>query len=673
MLRSLGPLAPLPSPDLTWDPLSALPRSANFEDGYFGSADALGECQHVFIEGSDLQHRLADLHTARMTIAELGFGTGVNFLATWEAFETWAAPAARLHYISVERHPLRIADASRALAPFAEHFSPNSEALIACLPPPLEGIHRRLLAGGRVILDLYFAEAHTALADLASWEEPRVDSWYLDGFAPARNPEMWSDELFDLMARCSTQRARIASYSCAGHVRRGLERAGFAVQRRPGFGRKRECLSGHLEASPAIPPPRLTPWDLDAKPRVDASQAIVLGAGLAGAHTAAALARRGVEVTVVDAGGIAGEASGNDQGLLFSRLSHVRSSLADFSLSALFYAAHLYGDMLREDRLKAGQDGALDGCFQTPPPRGDFAAVLACLEQLPELGEAMDATPATTRLGVAPSRDGLWLKPSGWLSPPAVCRALLESDTRIRVHEHTGPVTLQRDSRGRWAALDRSGRALARAPVAVACTGSMGRSLDVLGDLPLKVARGQTTLIPQPPGARLEYAFCHRGYLAPAVEGSHCIGATFYPGDSGCDLRSEDHRQNLEELAQAIPEWRPFLESLIPEELEGRAALRCVSPDYLPLIGPVPDDASLAERFAALQYDARRVLPERGAFVPGLFVHTALGSRGLSYAALGAEHLASLICGEPGPLSRELTRAVAPARFAIRDLSRKAS
>ena len=158
--------------------------------------------------------------------------------------------------------------------------------------------------------------------------------------------------------------------------------------------------------------------------------------------------------------------------------------------------------------------------------------------------------------------------------------------------------------------------------------------------------------------------------MAPAVSGEHCVGASFSPGDESREVRVGDHAANLAALADALPAWRDALAGLDPASLAGRAEVRCVSPDYLPMVGPLPDVPRFRARFAALASDAGSVIERRGAFLHGLYLSTAHGSRGLSYAALAAEVIASHACYEAPPLPRQLMRAIAPARFTIRSLIR---
>ncbi|MDP5052944.1 MAG: FAD-dependent 5-carboxymethylaminomethyl-2-thiouridine(34) oxidoreductase MnmC, partial [Congregibacter sp.] len=264
---------------------------------------------------------------------------------------------------------------------------------------------------------------------------------------------------------------------------------------------------------------------------------------------------------------------------------------------------------------------------------------------------------------------GLWQPGSGWLSPPAVCRALLRQPN-IVLQENCGALQFTRAIDGDWEARDRNMRLCASAPLLILATGTDSRINSLTDTLPLRVVRGQTTQIPAPADQTLLTSLCHRGYIAPAINGEHCIGATFKPGDDGRALRVEEHAENLSALAKALPAWQSHLASLDPRALRGRAELRCVSPDYLPLAGPLPAENVFRERYAALTWDAKQIIPTKGAYEPGLYLSSAHGSRGLSYAPMSAELIAAQIFAEPLPISRELQRALSPARFLIRDLIR---
>ncbi|HBX73247.1 MAG TPA: hypothetical protein DEG86_09715 [Halieaceae bacterium] len=219
--------------------------------------------------------------------------------------------------------------------------------------------------------------------------------------------------------------------------------------------------------------------------------------------------------------------------------------------------------------------------------------------------------------------------------------------------------------------MNAAGELVAAAPAVVVAAGTACSTLDGLDWLPLRAIRGQTTQLPALPElAPLRAALCHRGYIAPARGGEHCIGATFGPGDTDPDLRATDQAYNLAQLRAALPTLAKPLAALEDSALPGRTQWRCASPDYLPLVGPAPDRAMFLQRFAALRDNARRAIEAEGAYIEGLYLNTGHGSRGLTSTPLAAELLASQLCGESLPVEPEILRALAPARFLLRDLGR---
>jgi tRNA 5-methylaminomethyl-2-thiouridine biosynthesis bifunctional protein len=287
---------------------------------------------------------------------------------------------------------------------------------------------------------------------------------------------------------------------------------------------------------------------------------------------------------------------------------------------------------------------------------------------VPEFVQVLGAEEAGELLGIEQPAPGYWFPRSGWLHPGAVCRALA-NQPGIHTLENCGEIELSTNTAG-WRATDPAGRHW-DAPCVVIATGNASSGVAGLDWLPLRAIRGQTTLLPATGDtSKLRAALCHEGYIAPARVGEHCIGATFDLDDRDTTLRPQDHTSNLESLARAVPAWQEGLQQQDPSVLGGRVGFRCASPDYLPLAGPVPDRQAFLRRFAGLRRNARRDIPLPGDYLPGLFLSTGHGSRGLTSTPLAAELLASQICREPPPLSRDLIRALAPARFIIRDLSR---
>ena len=249
-----------------------------------------------------------------------------------------------------------------------------------------------------------------------------------------------------------------------------------------------------------------------------------------------------------------------------------------------------------------------------------------------------------------------------------VCRALLDNPA-IALIENCTEIELEAVDNG-WQALA-GGEALASADCAIVATGTAANSPQDLSWLPLQAIRGQTTDLPSDAAlGKLRAGLCHTGYISPARHEHHCIGATFDLRSQDPALRIEDHQRNLQALAAAVPVLADSLNAIDPRSLGGRVSYRCASPDYLPLVGPAPDYPAFLHTYRGLRKNARQTIAKQGNYMPGLFVTAGHGSRGLTSTPLSAEVLASQLCGELPPLSRELNRAIAPARFLIRKLSR---
>ena len=646
-------------PDLDWS--AGAPRSREVGDIYYSVDDGLAETQYVFIEGNDLSDRFSQLQPGQsFTVAETGFGTGLNFLVTLDLWQRQRPKHARLHYIGIDHRPLRRADLQRAMS-IHPSLRTNGQRLLDNWPIPLLGCHRITLPEQGVTLDLWWDDAHNALSDLSSRNQRWVDAWFLDGFAPSRDEGIWSQAIFDGMAAISKANASFATFTAAGNVRRGLQTAGFTVSKRPGFGKKRECLIGRIEnTSPK--PMTITPWDLNPHPRRPGS-VLVIGAGLAGSHVARSLAERGIPVTVLEQAGIAQGGSSNLQGLTYTRLSHRCSPLSDYALLSYAHAVRHYAELVRQERL--GPDDAQQcGFFQTVAKQDALDKIAALLdEQTP--AKALNAQQASDLLGVACPNGGLYYPDAFWLHPPAVCRERL-AHPLIRVIEQTGPTTLVMQADG-WTAHAANGGDY-KAEVAVLATAYALKTVAGQEWLPLQGIRGQTSHVAATTeSAKLTVAFCHEGYLPPARLGWHCLGASYGPNDLSLDERSDDHNHNLKSLAAALPGLGFPIES---SSVSGHVALRCTSADYLPIVGPLPERATYNATYMDLTRQKTRLIPAPCPTVPGLWTLAALGSRGLTAAPLAAEALVSDMLGESPPLPRYLWQALVPSRFLTRALIR---
>lgn len=648
---------------IDWDE-QGRPHSRQYDDIYFSKDQSLEETQYVFIEQNRLRERFAALAPdSCLVIGETGFGTGLNFLCAWQLFAAQAPESARLHFVSVEKYPLSRADLVRALQLWPG-LAAFSEPLLAQYVAVHPGFQQFSFANGRVTLTLLIGDVLEQLPLL----EAAVDTWFLDGFAPAKNPDMWTPELFAQLARLSGPGTTLATFTTTGWVRRGLMAVGFKMKRVPGIGKKWEVMHGEFLGNPAEQPAPVPvpPWYACPPALTGAREALVIGAGLAGSATAASLAARGWQVSVLERhDGPAQEASGNPQGVLYLKLSAHGTALSQLILAGFGYTRRWL------ERLQRGHDWDACGVLQLAFDDKEGARQAKLAEAFDcSLLQALDREQAQAIAGVALASGGLYYPEGGWVHPPALCRAQLQHP-RIRLLTHREVLQL-RQVDGGWQAWD-GDQLLASAPLVVLAGAADVRRFASCAALPLKRIRGQITRVPANDASRaLSTVVCAEGYVAPARDDEHTLGASF-------DFHSEDltpteaeHRDNLgllreisEDLAQRFDS-----DALDPALMEGRAAFRCTSPDYLPIVGPLADPVRFADAYAVLGKDARQVPDTPCPWMDGLYVNTGHGSRGLITAPLSGELIAAWVSGEPLPVPRAVAQACHPNRFMLRELIR---
>jgi tRNA 5-methylaminomethyl-2-thiouridine biosynthesis bifunctional protein len=653
-----APDAPNQQARLEWDE-QGQPLSSQFADVYFSNENALAETRYVFLANNQLPERFAALTAdQQLVIGETGFGTGLNFLCAWQLFEQLAAPGARLHFVSVEKYPLNKTDLQRALTLWPE-LAPYTEQLLAQYVALHPGFQRLVFAGGRITLTLLIGDALQLFGQL----DGQIDAWFLDGFAPAKNPDMWTPELFAELARLSHANTTLGTFTSTGYVRRRLNEAGFKMKRVPGLGKKWEVLKGAFIGSLATAE---KPWFARPSQQVGARTALVIGAGLAGCATAASLAQRGWQVCLLERhAGIAQEASGNPQGVLYLKLSAHHTSLSRLIVSGYGHTRRLL------ERLEKGQDWDNCGVLQLAFDAKEAQRQTQLAAAFPaDLLTNLDRSAAEVKAGITLPAGGLFYPEAGWVHPPALCN-LLSQQPNIRLQLHQQALELRRDGDS-WQAWNGE-QLLASASVVVLASAAEIKGFAQAAHLPLKRIRGQISRLPATKASRaLSTVVCAEGYIAPPRLDEHTLGASFDFNSDDLTLNSADHASNLQLLDEISPELSCALNAAVldPEQLQGRAAFRCTSPDYLPIVGPLADAAAFAEAYAVLSKDARQVPETPCPWLDGLYINSGHGSRGLITAPLSGELIAAWLNDEPLPVPADVAQACHPNRFALRALIR---
>jgi tRNA 5-methylaminomethyl-2-thiouridine biosynthesis bifunctional protein len=585
--------APDPSP-IAFD-ADGQPRSRLYDDVYFSRAGGLAEARAVFLAGCGLPERWAGRR--RFTVAELGFGTGLNVIALLQLWRAHRPQGGRLSIFSVEAYRLTADEARRALASWPE-LSDIAELLLARWLGARPGFHRVDLAELGATLDVAVMQAEEALT---AWSGA-ADAWFLDGFAPAKNPAMWSEALMRQVAARSAPGAVAATYTVAGEVRRALAAAGFDVERRPGFAGKRQRLEARRRGAPRP----------ERSPRV-----AIVGAGIAGASLARAFAALGAPARLFETERIGAGASGNPVALVTPRLDAGLGAPARLFAHAFARAVALY-QSLPQALIHRGVLQLQAG----PRDAARFAKIAASGLFEPGALVLLSADEVAARLGEA-TPAGLMIRDALTVEPAPILEAWAAGAEAASIQ------AVRPGARG-WRLLDGAGAAIAEADVV--CLAAGARLAALWPQAPVALVRGQQTWAN---GLAAPTAAAWGAYLTP-MRGGVLFGATYDRGDAGAERRAGDDRRNLAGLRARLPQFAARLGAV---ELSGRAAVRAATADHLPIAGEIG---------------------------PGLFVLGGLGSRGFTLAPLLAEHVAARALGAPSPLPLDLAAIVEPARFAER-------
>lgn len=622
------------SQTISWLP-DGTPYSTRFDDRYHGE-QGLAQAQDVFLRGCGLPAAWAGAPQWR--ILETGFGFGLNFLAAWSAWRADPARPRLLHFVSLEAWPVSADDLLRAAARHPE-LQELARELHAQYWGLLPGVHRLSFDGGRVLLTLCVGQAQAMLRQQL-WE---VDSVFLDGFSPERNPDLWNLETLKAMARHCRRGTRLATWTVARGVRDALTQCGFVVQKVAGLPPKRDNLQARFD-------PRWQPRTSRQAPEfAQPARCLVLGAGLAGATVAASLARRGWQVTVLDAGATpAAGASGLPAGLFAPHLSPDDNLFARVSRAGVRAMLQQAGALLQ-----AGLDWSPAGVLERRPPAqlglpDDWSCGPGLDWSRPADAESLAAA------GLPPDASACWHARAGWVRPARFIARLLEQPG-IAWHPNSAVTRLARNASGLWQAFGGAGAPLAEAELVVLAAGPACNALLVPlqgPQLPLQPVRGLMSwgLQPAPAEGLPPFAVNGGGALMAHVpcEGGLAwhMGATFERDVQRLPMTTEEqaaaHAHNWQRLQALVPGAAPTLRPAFEggQDLRAWAGVRCTAHDRMPIVGPVAP-----------------------ATLPGLWVSTAMGARGLTRAMLCAELLAARLMGEPLPVEARLAQAMGCERL----------
>jgi len=599
--------------ELDWEVIDGIeiPISKQFGDVYFSKDNGLLETRHVFLNGNDLSERLANLKDFEyFSVGETGFGTGLNILALWQLWQQVRPDnQSHLHAISVEKFPLSKADLIRALNVWDE-LKPLAEQLIEQYPLPIAGCHRLTFPKERFSIDLWLGDAQEIFPSMAKTKA--VNAWFLDGFAPSCNPDMWEQNVLNNIVRLSDYGTTFASFSVAGILKRGLKAHGIDISRPRGFGHKREMLKAVWKL-PEIDDELLSLAQTSFG--TEQQHIAIVGAGVAGLTTAWAFAARGHQVTLYEQTEALSGASGNPLALLNPKLCPIEQSHEHLMTLSWQHALNFYKNFKAFRPLQI-QQIALKNADE----------LLDLVNQYP----AQVVTHSVNSLETAYS--SILLNEAGSVSPPQLRDEILQHPSiDLKIAHVTALVSSENKVQ-----LQTDKEIIAEVDHVVVCCSRESAAL--FESYPqLKPIRGQVswvdnTFAPLP----LNEAYSYGGYCMQLDASQMILGASFYPNREDQDVLTEDHVHNFELIHSIFPEYAEKLPS--PSTWQGRASIRAQSLDYFPLVGKMQENSRMA-------------------------TFAGLGSKGFLFAPLCSEILVAQILGEACPVSDRLLQKLNPQRF----------
>ncbi len=615
---------------LSWN--REVPISKEYDEGYFSIHGGLEESLHVFLKGNNLPSAWENKKT--FVIGESGFGTGLNFLNIFKMYEECENKPNDLYFISAEIAPLSLQDLKKAHS-FFPSIQKYAKKLHEKYPLLNKGVH--YLDFGNVKLMLCFGDIKDVFSNL----NVKVNAWFLDGFSPSKNPDMWDNETLKIIKNLSSQNTTLATFSVARSLKNAIENVGFKWKKAQGYGMKKDMLKATIKNVQAK---QTKPWFALPKANDKEKKAIILGAGIAGASIAYKLAKRGWEVDIIDKNdkpGMGG--SGNHCGAVTPLITLPQISLGQMYERAFLQAVSFYKE-LGIGEFNGLKHYVYDKTYQKRWDAWDEikSELIVCKED--KIGKYFEVVNG------------------GYLQPFKACEDLVNAFENIHFYGNHEIIDITNEDKNYTIKTDKK---LFKTNTLIIALGYESEKILSNHSWNLQKIRGQVTFLPNI--VMTNEPLCAKGYVCPFIGGKQVIGATYIKDDECLSVRNEDNKLNLAHVKQ-------FLNGAIfePQKLDGRVSFRCSSSDRFPLIGAIGDVDFFKKEYKALPWKKHK--PEffkNASYLPNLYISSAHGSRGLVSGILGANIIEAMLEGLPVPLEENLLHELNPNRFTIRRLQRQ--
>lgn len=646
------------------------PYSELFDDIYYSSSESEGisgesEFQHVFFKHNGLPERWQGRDD--FVIAELGFGSGLNCVLTmreWLKYCDTCENKKTLHYIAIEKHPLSVETIVELLSRYSE-LKPFCDELLEDYPPAIEATHRRSMFDGRVIIHFKFMDAGDALDN----NRLNVDAWFLDGFSPAKNSDMWSQKLFESIANNSRNGATCSTYTAAGFVKRNLQSAGFVVDKVKGHGNKREMLVAKMgdeqlkDRSILRLKYKDKPWfESPQKKTASIKQATIIGAGIAGLSMAYALTQRGWAVTIIDKhGGSQKEASSNPAPIIYPRLSINHDVDTEFFIAAYCHALYVFKTLQKKSQQNFWFD---NGLLQLMDEKR-ITQIISKFQLNSDFVSVVDDLSDESFAGIEDWQAVVNYDSAGVVLPAILCD-VLKSACGNGLDIIEAEITNINYDGNKWQCFHKS-ELIKESETLVIANGAAINELGLSLNFPVDIIRGQVVSLNETQASRkIKKTLNAEVHITPAIDGKHYLGASYVKDCDRLDICHTDNTKLLKSLAKIYP--GVFYEN---DYYDSWVGFRTVSKDRVPIVGAVPDEAFFNKEYADIRHGNIKKTYSPASYLNGLYVSAAHGSRGFTSSFISAEIIAAQMAGEPSPVNKRVRDYLNPSRFIINDLKRR--